>query len=114
MTDKSSALLWAPRLTGIGMSLFLALFALDAFDGKPLAAALPAFLMHLLPALIVAATVAVAWRYPLAGAAAFAFFALAYAVMVRGRLDWIAVIAGPLAAVAGLFFLSWRVSPHGR
>ena len=38
MTRKDLLLLWSPRILGIGMSLFLSLFALDAFEGgKPLA-----------------------------------------------------------------------------
>ena len=109
----SAAILWAPRLAGLAMSLFLALFALDAFNGKSFAAAFPAFLMNLVPALLVLGTVAVAWRYPLFGAVASTAFALGYTAMVRGRLDWIAVIAGPLAIIAGLFFLSWRLSRRG-
>ena len=109
MTTMSGGVtVWAPRVAGLALALFLSLFALDAFDGRPLAVALPAFLIHLAPALLVCATVAVAWRFPLAGAAGFLAFAAGYAAMVRGRLDWIAVISGPLAVVAVLYFLSWR------
>ena len=109
MTPRATVILWGPRLAGIALALFLSLFALDAFAGKPFAAGFPEFLVHLAPALLVAAIVAVAWWYPLAGATGFALLALAYTLMVRGRLDWVAAIAGPLAIVAALFFLSWRV-----
>ena len=51
---------------------------------------------------------ALAWRSPLAGAVAFVGLALTYAITVRWRLGWIAVIAGPLVVVAVLFVLSWR------
>ena len=51
MSPKVESLLfWAPRVIGIGATLFLALFALDAFDGPSLWAVLPEFAMHLVPA----------------------------------------------------------------
>jgi hypothetical protein len=104
---RTTLLLWAPRVAGVAMSVFLALFALDAFDGRPLVAALPGFLIHLLPAVLVLCAVAIGWRFPLIGAAAFAGLAATYGVMVNGRLDWIALIAGPLLIVAALFAASW-------
>jgi hypothetical protein len=107
----ATLLLWTPRIAGVAMSLFLALFALDAFDGKPFFTALPEFLIHLIPACMVLAVVALAWRFPLVGAAAFMGLALTYALMVRGRPDWTAVIGGPLLVVAILFLLSWRYRP---
>ena len=99
---------WTPRVAGIGISLFLALFALDAFDGRPFFTVLPGFLIHLAPSFLVLGAVALAWRMPLVGAMAFGALALAYAVIVRWRLDWIAVIGTPLVVVGVLFFLSWR------
>jgi hypothetical protein len=86
--------------------LFLALFALDAFDGRPVWQALPAFAVHLAPAAVVGAVVAAAWRHPWVGAAGFATLAIAYAAWAASRLDWILVISGPLALVAVLFALS--------
>ena len=108
MTTRTSLLLWAPRLAGVLLALFLAVFALDAFDGRPLPQAVPGFLIHLVPAGIVLAIVAVAWRLPLAGAVAFPVLAAVYAVSVRWRLDWVAVIGGPLLLVGVLFLASWR------
>jgi len=109
MTDTSSALWrWAPRIAGVAMSLFLALFALDAFDGKPFFAALPGFFVHLRPACLVLGAVAVGWRVPLFGGVAFAGIAAIYAIRVNWRPDWVAVIAGPLLIVAALFVVSAR------
>ena len=101
-------LLWVPRAAGLAMSMFLALFALDAFNGAPVFAALQAFAIHLVPSVVVLAIVAVSWRMPLFGAVAFAVLAAGYATMVGWRLDWVALIGGPLAALAALFFFSWR------
>ena len=112
MTEKFPRLIvWAPRLLGIAVALFLGLFALDALnEGKPLAQTLGDFAIHLIPALGILAVVAVAWRYPSVGALAFIALAVAYAISVR-RLDWIAVIAGPLVAV-GLLFLASAKAPR--
>jgi hypothetical protein len=108
MTKSGAALvLWSPRIAGLAMALFLGLFALDAFDGRQFFTALPGFLIHLIPAFLVLAAVALAWRSPLIGAVAFAGLALTYAITVRWRLGWIAVIGAPLLAVAALFVVSW-------
>ena len=106
---KTSAtlLLWAPRIAGILVAAFLGLFALDAFEGRSFVAALPAFAIHLLPSFLVLAVVAAAWKFEWIGAVAFLGLAVLYAVMVRGRIDWIAVISGPLLLVAVLFLVSW-------
>jgi hypothetical protein len=95
--------IWAPRLMGLAVGLFLALFALDAFDGRPLAGALPDFALHAAPAAAVIAVVAIAWRHPWIGAAVFAALAIGYATMVPHRPDWILVISGPLAITAALY-----------
>jgi hypothetical protein len=102
-------LLWSPRVLGILAGLFLGLFALDAFsEGKPLAQALPDFIIHSAPAAVLIGIVALAWRWEWVGAAAFSGLALAYAAANAGRPDWILIISGPLAIVGALFFWSWR------
>ena len=107
------ALLWTPRIAGIAMGLFLGLFALDAFgEGQSVLHAIPAFLIHLVPSCAVLAVVALSWRFPLVGALAFMGLALAYAISVHWRLDWIAVIAGPLVVIALLFMASWYYRPQ--
>lgn len=108
MAGTSAAfLLWSPRVLGLLVAAFLGLFALDAFDGRPLFQALPAFGVHLIPSFLVLLVVAVAWRREWVGAVAFIGLAVAYAVMVRWRVDWVAVISGPLALVGVLFLLSY-------
>jgi len=113
MTKSGVAVLtWTPRIAGLAMAVFLGLFALDAFSGRTPLEAIPAFAMHLLPALVVLAAVVLAWRFPLLGAAAFAVLAAGYGVMVHWRLDWVAAIAGPLVAIGLLFLLSCRTNPR--
>lgn len=108
MSSRNRWVVWAPRVFGIAVSLFLALFALDSFDGGPLTETIPGFLMHLIPAAIVAAVVAAGWRHPWIGAAGFGALAIAYAAMVPSRPDWILLISGPLAVTALLSALGAR------
>lgn len=105
---SATLLLWAPRIAGILVAAFLGLFALDAFDGRSFVAALPAFAIHLIPSFLLLAVVAIAWRFEWIGAVAFLGLAVLYAVMVHGRVDWIAIISGPLVIVGVLFLVSWR------
>jgi hypothetical protein len=99
---------WTPRLAGVLMTAFLAMFALDAFNGTSFVRGLSQFAIHLAPAMLVGALVAIAWRFERAGAAGFFVLAAAYALAVRGRLDWAALISGPLVVVGALFLVSAR------
>src|SRR5205814_9351575 len=112
MIKSAALLLWAPRFAGLAIAVFLALFALDAFDGRPFFVALSGVLMHLLPALLVLAAVALAWRFPLAGGVAFAGLALASAIGGRGGPGLIAVIGPPLLRLGALVVVLRR--PHQR
>jgi len=109
--------IWGPRILGLMVTAFMAMFALDAFDGldifsgQPIIDNLPGFAMHLIPAAIVGFVVAVGWRRPWLGAIGFGLLALAYAVMVPQRPDWILAISGPLAVLAVLFALSTERRP---
>lgn len=109
-TTIGRLLLWSPRILGILVSLFIGLFALDAFSqGKPLLAAVPDFIIHLIPALALLAVVAASWRRAWIGGVGFIGLAVLYATTLsRGRIDWMLVISGPLAVVGTLFLWSWR------
>ena len=102
-------LLWSPRIVGILVSLFISMFALDAFsEAKPFFQALPDFLIHLLPAFALLAIVGASFRWPWIGAVAFIGLAVVYAMtMSKGRLDWMLTISGPLMVVGALFLWSW-------
>ena len=108
-TTSGRLLLWSPRILGILVSLFLGLFALDAFSqGKPLLAAIPDFIIHLIPALALLAVVVASWRRAWIGGVGFVGLAVLYATaMARHRIDWMLVISGPLVLVGALFWWSW-------
>jgi hypothetical protein len=114
-TRPDRLLLWSPRILGIFVSLFLGLFALDAFDGrKPFLAALPDFFIHLIPAVVVLALVAASSRREWIGGLAFMGLAVLYAMTAAGHLDWVLVISGPLMVVGVLFAWNWfhHREPH--
>jgi hypothetical protein len=101
--------LWAPRVLGLALGVFLGLFALDAFaPGKPVGRAVLDFVIHLAPSGLVLAVVALSWRWEWIGGVAFIGLAVAYALMVNFRPDWVLVISGPLFVVGLLFLWAWR------
>jgi hypothetical protein len=107
-TSSRAALLWAPRILGGLVCLFLSLFALDAFaPGAPLRQSIPAFLIHVAPMAILLGTVALSWRRPWLGGLVFSLAAVAYAWTARAHPAWVAVVAGPLLLVGVLFVWSW-------
>jgi hypothetical protein len=101
-------LLWSPRILGILVSLFIGLFALDAFGrGKSFVQALPDFVLHLIPAFMLLALVGASWRREWIGGA-FIGLAVLYAMTTaRDHLDWMLLISGPLVVVGALFVWSW-------
>ena len=110
MTATLARLLqWSARVLGLLVSLFVGMFALDAFaPGKVAPEAIADFAIHLIPALVLVALVVASFRRPWIGGVAFVGLALVYAAtMSRGRLDWMLVISCPLAMVGVLFLWSW-------
>ena len=94
-TLSGRLLLWSPRILGILVSLFIGMFALDAFShGKPFFAALPGFLVHLIPALVLLALVGASWRLEWIGGLAFISLAVFYALMATGHVEWMLMILG--------------------
>ena len=103
MTASRRALVWAPRILGIAVALFIGVFALDALGEGP-----RAILLHLVPTFVLLLAVLLAWQRPWVGALVFSALAVVYAATVPARPDWILVISGPLLVVALLFLWSWR------
>ena len=109
MKMGTKMLLWTPRVLGIAVCAFLGIFALDAFsEGIPLPHVLGDFLIHLLPALVLLGTVAIAWHREWVGAVVFVAAAAWYSFIARRHLDWVLGVAGPLLVVGALFAWSWR------
>ena len=113
--DNSQPVLrWSPRIAGILVSLFIGMFALDAFsEEKPFFKELADFFIHLIPAFVLLTSVGASCRWPWIGAMTVIGLAAFYAVtMSNDRLDWMLAISGPLLVVGALFLWSW--SRQGR
>lgn len=103
-------LMWAPRILGIGLVLFLSIFALDAFaEGYSLAERFHRLLMHLLPALTLLVAVVFAWRWQWIGTLLFGGFSIWYLTFAWGifPLSVYLIIVGPAILIAGLYLINW-------
>jgi hypothetical protein len=108
MTKPSPILLWSPRILGIAVCGFLALFSLDAFGGGvSLFEALPGFAVHVAPVLALLVVVLISWRWEWVGGLVFIALAACYAYVASDHASWVAVISGPLLLVGALFSWSW-------
>ena len=79
------ALFWAPRLLTVLFILFLGLFALDVFsEGYGPWETVVALFMHLIPHMILAVILIVAWRWEWVGAVFFFVIGWIYRHEIRG------------------------------
>ncbi len=98
---------WAPRILGLLMTLFIGMFALDSFDPQlTLWQQITGFLIHLVPAYIVLATVVIGWKWDLAGCYIYYTLAILYGIWAQQHLLWILGISGPLFLLGTLFLIS--------
>ena len=100
---------WSARILALAMCVFLGVFALDAWDpGKRFLERLADVAIHLVPSGVVLAIVIAAWHKPWIGGVAFLALAIAYALMVNFRIDWVLAISGPLFVIGLLYLWSWQ------
>jgi len=105
-------LFWTPRVAGILFVLFLSLFALDIFEMQlGFWGTIAGLFMHLIPSILLAIAIVIAWKREWVGAALFVGWAIWY-VINMGGFDWfVYVIIAGVPALIGLFFLAgwiWR------
>ena len=111
------AVWWAPRLLSAAFAVFLSLFALDVFgDGRGVLATIAALAIHLIPVYLVLLTLWVGWKREWVATILYAVLGATYIVWANPRFPWqtLALISGPLFAMAGLFLASWIVRRHER
>lgn len=104
-------LFWTPRIAGILFVLFISLFALDVF-GEALGfwGTLLALFMHLLPSIVLAVAIYIAWKWEWVGAVLFVAWAVWYVAFFLDRnFPWstYALIAGIPALIGLLFLAGW-------
>jgi hypothetical protein len=101
-------LFWAPRGICLLFIAFVSMFALDVFgEGRGLWGTIVALTMQLLPSLVMAAALAIAWRWEWVGAVVFTGAALFFAEIVRGTWGVKAIFAIPCLITAALFLANW-------
>ena len=102
-------LFWTPRVAGILFILFISLFALDIFDAQlGFWGTIVGLFMHLIPSMLLAIAVFIAWKREWFGALLFIGWAIWYVSFMRG-FNWIAyvLIAGLPALIGLLFLVGW-------
>ena len=109
----SGFLYYTPRIAGVLMILFVALFALDVFGGNTsIWRQILAFLVHAAPAILLGILMIFAWRRPMIGFLIFGVAALAFLsfVFMGGQFaagNFIMFVA-PLALISSLFWINWK------
>lgn len=106
-------LFWTPRVLTIIFILFISLFALDSFEGeRSILEKLGAFLIHLIPGIVLVLLLIIAWRHEWIGALVFFLLGIAYIVFAWGKFGIAAYvgISGPLFLISILFWLNWMIT----
>jgi hypothetical protein len=111
-TTLKKTLFWTPRIAGILFVLFISLFSFDVYEeGLGFWGTLLALFMHLLPSILLALAIWIAWKREWVGALLFVGWAVWYIGFMRG-FPWAAyVVIGGIPALIGLLFLTgwiWR------
>jgi len=105
------ALFWTPRIAGILFALFISLFALDVFEeGLGFWKTLLALFAHLLPSILLAIAIVIAWKREWVGALLFIGWAIWYLAFFLDRnFPWItyAIVAGLPATIGFVFLADW-------
>ena len=98
---------WLPRISALFFAFFLAIFALDVFyENYSFVKMILAFVIHLIPALIVLAFVLISWKMPGYGAMFFLGLAIFYLFYFSDlSIGTKVIISGPLFLISFLFFL---------
>jgi len=100
-------LTWTPRIVLIAYSIFISVFALDAFSEEgSFFHRLGDFLMHLAPSVVVLLMLFLAWRFPLIGGLFVMILGMIFTIYFHTNrtFSYFMMISAPLF-VAGLLFI---------
>ena len=119
MVNSDKILFWTPRILAIAAILFTSLFALDAFEhGENVWQKLAAFVMHLVPSIVLTVILLVAWKWEMIGGAIFLLIGMGFSPIIfihnyrmNGSYSATLVITGiitfPFILVGLLFILDY-------
>ncbi|MDO9546804.1 MAG: hypothetical protein Q7J07_08675 [Pelolinea sp.] len=104
---KKGFLYWLPRILGMLFTLFISIFALDAFgEGIPFFEGVVGFLIHLIPTYITIAILLIAWKREMTGGILYLLLSGFYLVFMRIP-HWTAfLLIGIPPILIGLLFIS--------
>lgn len=102
-----------PRIAGVSIAVFLAMFSLDVFTGEyGIWETLLAFVMHSLPSIILGILLVLAWRREWIGAVAFLLAGIFFMRSLIGGLGaaqgMLLLFSAPMLVIALLFWVNWR------
>jgi hypothetical protein len=109
----SRFLYYTPRISGILMVAFVALFALDVFGGtESIWRQILGFIIHAAPSIILAILMIFAWRKPVIGFIVFGLAAIGFLRFVIMGGDFAAgnfiMFVAPMALISALFWINWK------
>ena len=127
-TTLKKTLLWTPRIAGILFVLFISLFAFDVFEeGLGFWGTLLALFMHLLPSILLAIAISIAWKREWFGAVLFIGWALFFGLLLQlvphvcasspyGAPGPIALLTGFVIILGLLWYIvdAWILAPLER
>lgn len=106
---------WAPRMLCILAIVFISLFALDSFEpGRSLGQQLAAFVMHLIPTIVLTLLLLIAWKWEMVGGIIFTIIGIVMSPFIYQQnyrmnnsvwvsLEIILMITVPFIVVGALF-----------
>lgn len=108
-TNPRRLLFWAPRTLCILFALFVSMFALDVFsENYSFGETIFALFIHLAPAGLILAILAISWRWERAAGAFLIAIGTWYIVASRSHWDWCLTIGAPAILAGSLFVIDWR------
>jgi len=109
---KQKIFFWTPRILCIIAILFMMVFSLDVFDGKtPLYKEMLGFLIHNIPAMVLAAVLLVAWKHEFIGGIIFIGLFVVMSILFRSFMGNPAslIVIAPFLLIGILFILHSRM-----
>jgi hypothetical protein len=97
---------WVPRILGIGLLVFYALFALDAINEESsVGEMLLGLLIHLVPAFLLLAALLVAWKWEFPGGLLYLVLSALYVYLSRGMIWMVYLPIGGSLLLTGILFI---------